>query len=65
MDGILSAALLVAFVFGFLIQGTGLEWMSPYVDPGALALVCLIVIPIPAGTIKQAFADILLVTPRI
>lgn len=63
MTGSLSAALLVAFVFGFLIQGTSLEWMSPFVDPVALALVCLVVIPMPAGTIKQAFADILLVTP--
>lgn len=63
MTGGLSAALLVAFIFGFFIQGTTLQWMSPYVDPVALALVCIIVIPIPAGTIKQAFADILLMTP--
>lgn len=63
MTGGLSTALLVAFIFGFFIQGTSLQWMSPYVDPVALALVCIIVIPIPAGTIKQAFADILLMTP--
>ncbi|GAC1043600.1 cation diffusion facilitator family transporter [Rhizobium sp. No.120] len=63
MTGSLSGALLLAFIFGFFIQGTKLEWMSPYVDPVALALVCLIVIPMPVGTIKQAFADILLVTP--
>lgn len=63
MTGSLSAALLIAFIFGFFIQGTSLRWMSPYVDPVALALVCLIVIPMPIGTIKQAFADILLVTP--
>lgn len=63
MSGSLSGALLVAFVFGYAIQGTRLAWMSPYVDPVTLALVCIVVIPIPAGTIKQAFADILLVTP--
>jgi predicted Co/Zn/Cd cation transporter (cation efflux family) len=63
MTGSLSGALLLAFIFGFFIQGTTLQWMSPYVDPVALALVCLIVIPMPVGTIKQAFADILLVTP--
>ncbi|TXI05048.1 MAG: cation transporter [Rhizobium sp.] len=63
MTGSLSGALLLAFIFGFFIQATTLEWMSPYVDPVALALVCLIVIPMPIGTIKQAFADILLVTP--
>lgn len=63
MSGCLSGALLVAFVFGYAIQGTRFAWMSPYVDPVTLALVCIVVIPIPAGTIKQAFADILLVTP--
>ena len=63
MAGGLSAALFVAFAFGYAIQGTRLAWLLPYVDPVALAVVCLIVIPIPIGTIKQAFADILLVTP--
>lgn len=63
MSAALTAALLVAFVFGFLIQGTRLAWMSPYIDPAVLALVCVVIIPMPAGTIKQAMADILLVTP--
>lgn len=63
MSGGLSGALLIAFVFGYAIQGTRLAWMLPYVDPVALALVCIVVIPIPIGTIKQALADILLVTP--
>ncbi|MFC5356921.1 cation diffusion facilitator family transporter [Azospirillum himalayense] len=63
MSAALTAALLVAFVFGHLIQGTRLQWMSPYIDPAALALVCLVVIPIPVGTMRQALADVLLVTP--
>jgi predicted Co/Zn/Cd cation transporter (cation efflux family) len=37
MSAALSAALLIAFVFGFLIQGSSLEWVSPYIDPAALA----------------------------
>jgi len=63
MSAMLTAALLVAFVFGFLIQGTSLEWISPYIDPAVLALVCLAVIPMPIATVRQALADILLVTP--
>jgi predicted Co/Zn/Cd cation transporter (cation efflux family) len=63
MTAALTAALLVAFVFGFLIQGTDIEWVSPYIDPIVLALVCLVVIPVPVGTMMQAVADILLVTP--
>lgn len=63
MSAALSAALLAAFLFGALIQGTGLAWLSPYIDPAVLAAVCLVVIPMPAGTVRQALADILLVTP--
>jgi predicted Co/Zn/Cd cation transporter (cation efflux family) len=63
MSAGLTAALLVAFVMGYLIQGTHLKWMSPYIDPAALAIVCLIVIPIPIGTVRQALAEVLLVTP--
>ncbi|MCP3369346.1 cation diffusion facilitator family transporter [Bradyrhizobium cajani] len=63
MSAALGAALLVAFVFGLMIQGSSLEWVSPYIDPAVLGLVCLVIIPIPARTIRQALADILLVTP--
>ena len=63
MSAALTAALLVAFVFGYFIQGTKLEWLSPYVDPAILAVVSLAILPIPAGTVKQALADVLLVTP--
>ncbi len=63
MSALLTAALLIAFSFGALIQGTRLDWLAPYVDPGVLALVCLIVIPMPIATVRRALADILLVTP--
>lgn len=59
----LGLALFGAFLGGFLIQGTSLQWLAPYVDPAALALVSLAVIPVPLGTIRRAVADILLVTP--
>lgn len=60
----LTGALLVAFVFGWAIQGTGWDWMSPYVDPAILAVVSLAVLPVPIPTVRQALADILLVTPQ-
>ncbi|MBO9716356.1 MAG: cation transporter [Pseudoxanthomonas sp.] len=63
MSAAITAALLVAFSIGLMIQGTALEWMSPYVDPAVLALVCLVVFPIPLGAVRQALAEILLVTP--
>lgn len=60
----LTGALLAAFVFGWAIQGTAWQWMSPYVDPAILAVVSLAVLPIPIPTVRQALADILLVTPQ-
>ncbi|MBB3808315.1 cation diffusion facilitator family transporter [Pseudochelatococcus contaminans] len=60
----LTCALLFAFGAGYIIQGTRHEWISPYIDPAVLALMCLIIIPVPIATVRQALADILLVTPR-
>ncbi|WP_372017005.1 cation diffusion facilitator family transporter [Pseudoxanthomonas sp. 10H] len=63
MSAAITAALLVAFVIGLAIQGTSLEWISPYVDPAVLALVCLAIFPIPLRAVRQALSEILLVTP--
>ncbi|MFG1400743.1 cation diffusion facilitator family transporter [Xanthobacter sediminis] len=63
MSGGITLALLVAFIIGAAIEGTAYGWLAPYVDPAVLAVVCLVLIPLPVGTVKQALADILLVTP--
>ncbi|GAB0114132.1 cation diffusion facilitator family transporter [Acidisoma sp. C75] len=59
----LGLTLFLAFLGGRLIGGTHLHGLAPYVDPAALALVSLVVIPVPLTTIRRALADILLVTP--
>lgn len=63
MAGCITAALLVAFVIGMLLDGTGAEWLMPYVDPSVLALVSLGLLPVPASTLRRAVADLALVTP--
>ncbi len=63
MSGGITVALLIAFSIGYGIENTKLSWIAPYIDPAVLALVCLVIIPLPIGTIKQALADIFLVTP--
>lgn len=63
MSAGITAALLVAFSIGYAVQGTEWEWISPYIDPAVLAIVCLLIIPLPASTVRQALADIFLVTP--
>ena len=58
-----SGALLAAFATALLLEGTKHAWLIPYVDPAALVLVCLVIIPLPIGTIRQALSEVLLVTP--
>lgn len=60
----ITAALLVAFIIGYALEGTAWSWLAPYVDPAVLALVCLIIIPIPIKTVRRALSDVLLVTPE-
>ena len=63
MAALLAAALLFAFAGGMLVEGTRWAQVAPYIDPAVLALVCVVIIPMPLGTIRQALKDILLVTP--
>jgi len=63
MSGGITAALLVAFCLGYLVQGTPWAWISPYIDPAVLALVCLVIIPLPVASVQQALSEVLLVTP--
>lgn len=63
MSGGITAALLIAFALGYLVEGTSWIWISPYIDPAVLALICVVITPLPVGTVKQALSEVLLVTP--
>lgn len=63
MSAGITAALLVAFSLGLAVRGTEWGWTLPYIDPVVLALICLIMIPLPVAGVRQALSDILLVAP--
>ncbi|GEO81051.1 cation diffusion facilitator family transporter [Pararhodospirillum oryzae] len=63
MSAGITAALLIAFCLGYAVQDTEWQWISPYIDPAVLALVCLLIIPLPVSTVRRALADMFLVTP--
>lgn len=63
MSSSVTGALLLAFVLGLLLRGTGGEWMLPFVDPMTLVVVSLAIIPAPLREVWQAIREILLVTP--
>jgi predicted Co/Zn/Cd cation transporter (cation efflux family) len=63
MSAGITAALLVAFIGGQLAEGTRFAWITPYIDPAVLAVVCLVLIPLPLPVVRRALEDILLMTP--
>jgi predicted Co/Zn/Cd cation transporter (cation efflux family) len=63
MSGGITAALLIAFAIGYAVDGTAWVWISPYIDPAVLALICIVITPLPVATVKQALSEVLLVTP--
>jgi predicted Co/Zn/Cd cation transporter (cation efflux family) len=64
MSGSITTALLVGFAVGFALEGTKWAWMQPYVDPVVLALVCLVVLPLPFSDLREAMSGILRVAPE-
>ncbi|WP_037091521.1 cation diffusion facilitator family transporter [Rhizobium hidalgonense] len=63
MSGGIALALLIAFLIGLAVQPTPLAWVASYVDPAVLGLVCLVMIPLPIGTVWKALTEILLIAP--
>ncbi|MBJ7263358.1 MAG: cation transporter [Burkholderiaceae bacterium] len=63
MAASITGALLIAFCIGYGVQGTRLQWISPYIDPAVLALVCLAIIPLPISSVRQALGEVFLITP--
>ncbi len=60
---VITAALLLAFTAGHLLQGSAYEAITPYIDPSILAVLTLALIPGPAGTVIKAVKQILRITP--
>lgn len=63
MSGGIAFALLIAFLIGMAVQATSVAWLASYMDPAVLALVCLVMIPLPISTVWKALSEILLIAP--
>ncbi len=64
LSGLIAVALLVSFGGSLLLARTQAAWLIPYIDPAALAVICLCVLPMPAKVVYQALKDVLLVAPQ-
>lgn len=64
MSGVITSVLLLAFAAALVMRGTRFEPWLPYVDPGALALLSLLLLPLPLREARTAFLEIFEVVPR-
>lgn len=62
-SGIITGALLLAFLAARAMQGTPLAHLIPYVDPAVLALLSLAILPVPWKDARSAFQDIFQIVP--
>jgi len=63
MSALITVALLVAFIAAMAMEGTGLAHLIPLVDPAVLALLALLILPLPFKDARESFAEILVMSP--
>jgi predicted Co/Zn/Cd cation transporter (cation efflux family) len=63
MSAVITTALLLAFGAARAMQGTDWERWIPYVDPAILALLSLLILPVPWRDARTAFEDIFGIVP--
>lgn len=63
MAGMITSALLIAFVIAMLLEHTEWAHLTPYVDPLLLALLTLCLMPVPINIVRRAMKDILRMAP--
>jgi cation diffusion facilitator family transporter len=63
LSALMSGALLIAFALALLLRGTDADWLIRYVDPLALALIALALLPMPLREARESFVEILVMTP--
>jgi predicted Co/Zn/Cd cation transporter (cation efflux family) len=64
MSGSISLALLAAFIVGWATGGTRFDHWQPYVDPAILALVCIVILPLPFSDLRASVRDIFRIAPE-
>jgi len=63
IDSALSGAVLVTFIIGHSIKSSQFSWLTPYVDPGMVLCMCLLMLPVPFIILKSNLFDLLLNSP--
>jgi predicted Co/Zn/Cd cation transporter (cation efflux family) len=63
LSALMGCALLFAFAVALAIQGTAAEGLIRFIDPLALALITLVLLPMPFREARESFSEILQISP--
>ncbi|TPE58780.1 cation transporter [Sandaracinobacter neustonicus] len=63
-SGVITSALLIAFLAAAAMKDTQFEHLRPLVDPAILAVLSLAILPVPWKDAKLAFRDIFGIVPK-
>jgi predicted Co/Zn/Cd cation transporter (cation efflux family) len=58
MSTLVTGALLIAFAAAWAMQGTAVAHLIPYVDPAVLALLSLLLLPVPLAEVRRASREL-------
>jgi len=64
IDGLMSFVVAIAFGVAFWLSSTGLAHLVPYVDPGLVMLLTLLMIPIPIRIMARGAGELLKTAPE-
>lgn len=64
MSGVITVTLLVAFFAAWMAEGTRLAPLARFADPAILAVLSLLLLPMPLREARTAFLEIFEVVPR-
>ena len=63
LDAIMSGAVLLSFLVGYLSLGTSMAVYLNYLDPLVVTVLCLVALPLPIGILIQNGREVLLFAP--
>ncbi|KPJ95480.1 MAG: hypothetical protein AMJ53_02705 [Gammaproteobacteria bacterium SG8_11] len=64
IDGLLTVAVLIAFVVTIFIEKSEYAWMAVYADPAIVAILVILTLPVPYITIRDNIKQLLLAAPN-
>ena len=59
VDGLISGAVAAAFLLVVLLEGSSLEWLLPYADPGIVVALSILSAPIPIMIVRSNWNQLL------